>query len=208
MNAPMERLLTCREDGLITVCDEVAVTVNDVQKKNSDNRLLGLSRLQRRILGVARTVSEYTRGSSVPHFVMSLGVFVLYGLEPDIRHGECRFPRTKKVAAAKAALSRSIARLVRRKLLVFVDRNLRLGAGSGYVLTDALDIECVPVPVIDATLRFFHLMEVETRWKKDDRGEWIIGARYDGKQWYLTGEHYCIHRAREDHTCLTRARMP
>jgi len=159
-------------DANAAAITDAAATVSKVASCDRDNRLLGLSRLQRQILGVARTGNEYTGASNVPHFTTPLGVFAIYGIRPDYANELHRYERTRRAASAQAAMSRALTRLLKRGLLVYRSWDERTRAGHGHMLTAALDIEPVAVPAIDQARRFFQMKDVICRWQRDEHGQW------------------------------------
>jgi hypothetical protein len=139
----------------------------------------GLSPLQRDLLGLAYAVNRYTldgkptvkagppldgytcptvdyRGSA--DLNTALGIYAVKRIAPSTEAPTGIFRGTPKCKSAKAAVSRAIARLMERGLLVCQPKRGELYC-YGYVLTAAgfeiaKDIECDPPGLIDAVELF------------------------------------------------------
>jgi len=166
------------------------------------NRLSGLSRLQRQILGVARTVSQYLKRG--PHFSSPLGLYAIFEIKPDICLEHSRFSRSKQTASAQASISRAIRRLRERGLMVRFEPVHLSGEGWGWNLSGEVQgVEPIAVRELDAALRFFEMQHVLYRWAKDDRGQWR-GERWSKQPEYRNGAGYSFSRMRDDFEALRR----
>jgi hypothetical protein len=89
----------------------------------------GLSKRQRDVLGVAQAAAEvlHQRGEAEhrPHYVHRLGLWAIHGFPATGRRGGGNTP---EIRAARASLSRTVARLERRRLMERFHR-------SGSILT-------------------------------------------------------------------------